>query len=63
MKGPPLTVTLVSPVWGPWAGEMLLIVIDGLDFKKDELVESTLSGSPYTEAGVSTPYGNYIVVF
>jgi hypothetical protein len=53
----------VSPVWGPWAGEMLLIVIDGLDFKKDELVESTLSGSPYTEAGVSTPYGNYIVVF
>ena len=40
-----------------------MIVIDGLDFKKDELAESRLSGSPYTEAGVSTPLGKYIVVF
>ena len=63
MNGPPLTITLVSPVYGPWDGEILLMVIDGFYFKKDELIVWSLSGSPYVEEGVSTPFGSYYVVF
>ena len=38
-------------------------MIDGLAFKNDWLVESTLSGSTEPVEGVSTPFGNYWVVF
>jgi hypothetical protein len=38
-------------------------VIDGLAFKNYWLAESTLSGSTEPVEGVSTPFGNYYVVF